>query len=285
MGLAFSAVAFFGIWGFVHVKDRGIGLDPVSLWSLGFGSVNQNAIVLYGGGGTPITNAILVNLPQVFLAVIYLLYMGIMTSMFLAADWSTFAFKPQTLMVSSPAGRQRGTWLLGAPLGWGIALLALQTLLHWLVSQSIFVVQMTVYNKDGSEEMSFNADIDPKNVSGFTDCGYSPIAIIFSVIAAGVLLLSAIIFLFRRFPAGSPPVVSTCSAAISAACHIANRTEEMVYREWRWGVNGGFPNGVGHCSLVPAEAWDSGQAHAPTDGYAYAGLPEKEADACHVQDQ
>ena len=272
--MAFLTVAFFGVWGFVHVKDRGIGLDPFSLWSLGFGSINQNAIVLADGGSTPVTMAIVANLPQVCLAIIYLLYMGIMTSMFLAADWSTFAFKPQTLMVSSPAGKQRGTWLLGAPLGWGIALLALQTLLHWFVSQSIFVVQMMVYNKDGSP-VTFDPSSGDIDFSHFTNCGYSPIAIIFAVIAAGVLLLTAIIFLRRRFPASSPPVVSTCSAAISAACHIANRNEETVYKELRLGVNGGFPNGLGHCSLVPAEAWNSGQTHTPVDGFAYAGLPEK----------
>lgn len=272
--MAFLTVAFFGVWGFVHVKDRGIGLDPASLWSLGFGSINQNAIVLADGGSTPVTMAVLANLPQVCLAIIYLLYIGIMTTMFLAADWSAFAFKPQTLMVSSPAGKQRGTWLLGAPLGWGITLLALQTLLHWFVSQSIFVVQMTVYNKDGSP-VTYNPSIDYNDFSHFTNCGYSPIAIILSVIAAGILLLSAIVFLWRRFPAGSPPVVSTCSAAISAACHILNTSEQMIYGELRWGVNGGFPNGIGHCSLVPAEAWDSGQAQAPVDGFAYAGLPEK----------
>lgn len=105
MILAFAIVAFFAIWGFVHVKNRGIGLDPASLWSLGFGSINQNAIVLADDGGSPVTMAILANLPQVCLANVYVLYMGIMTSMFLAADWSAFAFKPQTLMVSTSAGK------------------------------------------------------------------------------------------------------------------------------------------------------------------------------------
>lgn len=275
MILAFATVAFFAIWGFAHVKNRGIGLDPASLWSLGFGSINQNAIVLADESGGPVAMAILANLPQVCLAIIYLLYMGIMTSMFLAVDWSAFAFKPQTLMVSTPTSKQRGTWLLGAPLGWGIALLALQTLLHWFVSQSIFVVQMAVFNKDGSPVIS-DPSLPYDGFSHFTNCGYSPIAIIFSVVGAGILLLSAVIFLWRRFPAGSPPVVSTCSAAISAACHITSRGEEIVYGELRWGVNGGFDNGVGHCSLVPAEAWDSGQAGPPVNGFAYAGIPGKD---------
>lgn len=101
MILVFTTVAFFTIWGFVHLKDRGIGLDPTGLWSLGFGLINQNAIILANDGGDPVTMAILANIPQIFLTIIYLLYMGFMTSMFLAADLSAFAFKPQTLMVSS----------------------------------------------------------------------------------------------------------------------------------------------------------------------------------------
>jgi hypothetical protein len=269
MMLAFLTVAFFGVWGFAHVKNKGVGLDPASLWSLGFGSINQNAIVLADEGGTPITMAILANIPQVCLAIIYLIYMGIMSTMFLAADWSTFAFKPQTLMVSSPAGKQRGTWIFGAPLGWGLTLLGLQILLHWFVSQSIFVVKMSTFNKDGSA-MRDDPDEPYSGFANFINCGYSPIAIIFSIVAAGILLLSAIVFLFRRFPAGSPPVVSTCSAAISAACHVNNTGDEMTYTELRWGVNGGFQNSVGHCSLVPADAWDAGQAGPPVHGFAYA---------------
>lgn len=278
MVTAFGLVAFFGTWGFIHVKNRGIGLDPTSLWNMGFGAINHNALVFYGGGGNVITNAVLANLPQVILSVIYLLYLGIMSSMFLAQDWSLFAFKAQTLMVSTPAGKQRGTWLLGAPIGWGLLLFGFSTLFHWFLSQSIFVVEMSVYNKDGSsKDPPTSTDSSYVDNSSVTNCGYSPIAIIFSIVSAGILLLSAIIFMWRRFPEGAPPVVSTCSAAISAACHPVNRYEDMVYNDLMWGVDGGFSDGVGHCSLVPAEAFRTGHAHAPIEGYTYAGILEKEA--------
>lgn len=75
------------------------------------------------------------------------------------------------------------------------------------------------------------------NDATFTNCGYSPIAIIFSVIAAGILLLSAILLCLRRFEENFPPVVGTSTAAISAACHPFKQggacgrggTEELVY--------------------------------------------------------
>jgi hypothetical protein len=271
MMFAFLLFAFFGVWGFVHLKDKGIGLDPSSLWQLGFGEINQNAMVLYDNGSNVITMAVIANLPQVVLSAVYLLFMGIMTSMFLAADWSNYAFKQQPLMVSSPSGRQRGTWLLGAPLGWGIALLVLSTLLHWFLSQSIFMVKIQTYNKDGTPSV-WNRDNDYVDYSQIINCGYSPIPLILSVVASGILLITAFIFMFRRFPAGSPPVVSTCSTAVSAACHPVNRSEGMLYSDFRWGANGGFANGVGHCSLVPAEAWNDGKAQPPVDGLSYAGL-------------
>jgi hypothetical protein len=219
-------------------------------------------MVLADNGSSAVLMAILANLPQVILAGIYVVYLGIMSSMFIAADWSTFAFKKQTLMVSSPVGKQRGSWLLSAPLGYGIGLLAVHTMLHWFVSQSIFVVQMVIYNKDGSPDTA---------VPVLSNCGYSPIAIICSVVAALILFISAIIMMFRRFPAGAPPVASTCSAAISAACHPIARSNGLVYQGLMWGVNGGFGNGVEHCSLASAEAWNAGSIQGPRPGTLYAG--------------
>jgi hypothetical protein len=69
--------------------------------------------------------------------------MGIITAMFPAANWLVFSAKAQTWTVS---GEQRGTWLLGAPLAYEISLLVLQTILHWLVSQSILLISLKIYN-------------------------------------------------------------------------------------------------------------------------------------------
>jgi hypothetical protein len=262
MIFALLLVFIFGAWGFAHVKHQGIGLDAASLWSLGFGATNQNTMVLVDNSASPVLMAMLANLPQVILAGIYVVYLGIMTSMFIAADWSNFAFKKQTLMVSSAIGEQRGSWLLGAPLGYGIGLLVLHTLLHWFVSQSIFVVQMVIYNKNG---------LPDTDVPVLSNCGYSPIAIICSVVAAILLLLSALITMMRRFPAGAPPVASTASAAISAACHPIARSDGLIYQGLMWGVNGGFGNGVEHCSLGSAEAWNAGCIQGPRPGVLYAG--------------
>ncbi|KAL2068529.1 hypothetical protein VTL71DRAFT_14866 [Oculimacula yallundae] len=270
MMCSFLLFLVFGAWGFKHAKDRGVNLNLKSLWKLGLGRTSQNTMVLYGGGGNPDSTAIIANLPQVILALVSFVFMSIMSSLFLAEDWSKFAFMSQSLMVSSPVGIQRGTWLLGAPLGWGSALLILQTLLHWLLSQSIFVVQISIFNKDGTP-VPDNASDDESTgrYAHLSNCGYSPIAIILSVIAAAILFLFAMVFYFRRFPPGSPPVVSTCSAAISAACHPISMSEEKMYGKFRWGADGGTSDGVGHCSIISDEVWRQGYAQAPGEGCLY----------------
>ena len=268
MFASFALIFFFGTWGFYHLnKKRGVSLDFASLWRLGFGAPHQDAIVLYDISELNfIGMAMLANIPQIFLAAVWLLYMGIMTSMFLAADWATFGTSGHTLQVSSPAGRQRGSWLLGAPPSYGVFLLVLQMVLHWLVSQSIFVISVSFRTPDGS--------VPTRSPSGFVNAGFSPVGIIFSVIVSGLLVLSVIVMAMRRMPLGAPPVVATCSAAISAACHMPSGMDSMglVYERLRWGQNGDVVHGVAHCSLMPETAFETGAGQPPTVGWHYAGL-------------
>ncbi|PGH17413.1 hypothetical protein AJ80_04783 [Polytolypa hystricis UAMH7299] len=229
--------------GIFYLKERVPSVSISSLWSMGFGSVNADTLV-YVGESSLVTTAITANLPQLAMAMLYFVNNGIIASMFIAADWSCFAFKSQTLMVTSPAGKQRGTWFFGAPMTYGVPLLTIHTLLHWLVSQSLFIVQAEVYDDD-------------KPPTRRSNCGYSPIAMIFTLIAGSLIILSAVVLGFRKFKPGSPPVVSTCSAAISATCHLLTpRDEKVVYQELRWGEIGPVSLPITYCSLAPAAFWN-----------------------------
>jgi len=97
---------------------------------------------------------------------------------------------------------------------------------------------MSVYDKGGAPY---------SEVSTFANCGFSPIAIIFSL-------------------------VSTCSAAISASCHPTFKTDAMMQDKLRWGSETQY-NGsqVGHCSLMSAEAFNNGHGLPPASGWVYAG--------------
>lgn len=243
------------------LKGKGINTSLPGLWKLGFGTLNAKAFVLVEGNSPVTAMAMLANSPQVALALLYVTFNGLLTSMFAADDWSNFAFRGQYLMVSTPSGQQRGTWCLGLPIYYGMALLVLQTLLHWLISQSIFVVQIAVIAKNGVLKTS----------GQLSNCGYSPIAIVFTVIAGLVMMISASVLGLRKSRARGPPLVSTCSAAISAACHPRTVWEEMPYMKLRWAGAGSPENGIGHCSIVSQEAWDAGQAGSPMHGAFYTG--------------
>lgn len=52
---------------------------------------------------------------------------------------------------------------------------------------------------------------------------------------------------FSRFGKGAP-LVGSCSAAISAACHPAEGEEDVAGREVMWGVVS-IEDRVGHCAL------------------------------------
>ncbi|XMA09577.1 hypothetical protein WAI453_002368 [Rhynchosporium graminicola] len=203
----------FGAWGLKHARDRGISLSLKNLWKLGFGRASQNTIVLYRGGGNADSTAIIANLPQVILALVSFVFMTFMSSLFLAEDWSRFAFLPQSLMNST-------------------------------------------FNKDGTPVPKNASDEESDGrYAHLSNCGYSPIAIIFLIIAAVALLIFAISCCFRRFPPGSPPVASTCSAAISAACHPVTISEERIHSKLRSGADASVLNGVGHCYIVSDEIW------------------------------
>ncbi|MCJ1378955.1 hypothetical protein MMC17_002054 [Xylographa soralifera] len=240
-----SAVLAIGIW-FVHSK--GFNASAQGLWDLGFGAVDPEILIASENFGNPTTLSLLANIPQLVLAVLYFLYNSILTAMFTAQDVSQFAFKPQYLQVARPAGKQRGTWLLGMPIAWGIPMLVIQILLHWFVSQALFVVDVSVYNEDGT----LNTDL-----GSITNCGFSPLAMICTLVMASLLTLVTCGLGLRKFKDLSPPLMADCSAAISAACHHTGYREKTQYMELKWGCTGyvGHDTGlVGHCAFIEARA-------------------------------
>jgi hypothetical protein len=233
--------------GMGFVSSKGFSISTKNLWNLGFGKIDPEILIASDNFGSPITLSLLANLPQLILAMIYFIYNGIITSFFTAQEISSLAHKAQNLRVASPAGKQQGTWLLGMPLAWGLFFLVMQTLLHWFISQSLFVVDVAVYDEGGFYDNNF---------ASISNCGFSPLAVICSVIMVGLLLLILFGLAMRRFPARGPPVMGNCSAAISAACHPPRRgdSEDIPYRKLQWGSVWTWPDGVGHCSFADADA-------------------------------
>lgn len=227
------------------------------LWALGFGKVTAESLL---GSSLPLLITILVaNLPQIFLSCFYLTNNGLLTSMLLAEEWSQFAHQRKTLRVTSPRGKQRSTYRLQLPYAYGIPLLVVFGCLHWLVSQSLFLARVDVYNVSDQLDKS----------ESISTLGYSVIAIILVLILGAVIAILMVATSFRKYKPGMP-LVGSRSAAISAACHPPNEDVHASMRRVKWGAVATETQNerrelVGHCTLT------SFQVHTPIEGRLYAG--------------
>lgn len=222
---------------------------------MGFGTVNTKNLMADSSSGSTagsvLANILRANTPQTLLSFLYLTYNGLFTCMLQADEWARYGHRRRGLRVSTPAGKQRATYYLTLPYTYAVPLLLLSGLLHWLVSQSFFLVQITVYT-EGVEDASLD----------ITTCGYSPIATLFVIIVGITMLAVAFGLGFRRYPAGIP-LASSCSAAISAACHPPSDDVDAAVLPVQWGVIEAASDGVGHCSFT------SHEVTAPVKGRLY----------------
>ena len=232
------------------MRNQNLGDKSIKgLWSLGFGAVTAHSLTVIhisGSGGLLLT-VLIANLPQVILSFLYLTYNGLFTCMLLGQEWSQYAHHRKPLRVTYPVGRQRSTYRLQLPYAYGVPLMVFSGALHWLVSQSIFLARVTVFNTAGEEL--------PDSIS---TCGYSCIAIIAVIIVGFAALVFGNVNGFRKYPKGMP-LVSSCSAAISTACHpLTNDTDASVL-PLMWGVVK-TDGSVGHCCFTSFEILPSKEA-------------------------
>lgn len=128
-------------------------------------------------------SVIIANLPQVILSYLYLLYNGLLTSLLVAGEWSSYSVQRKGLRVSEkPVGYQRSGFFLSIPLRYGILLTCMSSLLQWLLSQSIFLVKTTAIASNGQLDHSFDA----------SRIGFSPLGCILSIAVGGVMILAMI---------------------------------------------------------------------------------------------
>ncbi|KAB8207648.1 hypothetical protein BDV34DRAFT_223209 [Aspergillus parasiticus] len=251
---------------------KGINLvGAQNAFTMGFGALSLNAIVNTSGyrGGTAasiVTTSIVANLPQLLLSGLYFMYNAVLTGMASAYEWSMFAYQQTTLRVTLPWGSQRETYWLQLPWRYSLPLLACSTIIHWLISQSIFLINLKIYQPNNELLTRPNTHFPSASDSGvITACGYSPLAII-TAIAVAILMFAILttVSTFKLKP--DIPVVGSCSVAISAACHPPEEDSDAAGKPLSWGAvrhqEGDRP---GHCCLT------SQTVEKPRYGELYAG--------------
>ena len=183
-------------------------------------------------------------------------YNRLFTCMAFSKEWNIFATRRQPLRVTSPRGDQISTYFLSLPYRYILPILGTSIATHWTLSQSLFLVAIDVFDSSGNLDTS----------QTILTCGFSCIALIFLIAIGWVVLLVGVGLGFRRFKGGIP-LVGSCSAAISAACHPLPDETDVALVEVMWGVVS-IGKGVGHCAL-------SGRyVSPPISGRLYLGSVE-----------
>ena len=230
-----------------------------SLLSLGLGTVSVQTIIFWSlpNSGTVglLSNVLIANLPQLILSIAYFTYNALFTSMLAGLEWSQMAWQKKSLRVSqNPQGEQRSSYFLQLPYRYAIPLMGFSAVMHWLVSQSIFLIAVERYDPQGNPMMNkWDLEIEGEHYT----CGWSPLAILL-VMCGGVFMIAGAIGMGWRKHQPGMPLRGTNSAVIAAACYVAGGEENIERKKLKWGVVG-----TGHC------AFSSGEPDFPQAGVAY----------------
>lgn len=228
------------------------------LWQTGFGAVNGNNLLTIK---LPLVGGVLfANIPQVLLSYMYVAFNALYTNMFISYEWSTYVDTRKPLRVTSPVGQQRDTYWLNVPFRFAIPLTIVSGAFHWLASQSLFMVRITTTDLDAGTR-TYAGQI--------STCGYSPMAIILTLVVAGLIAIYGIAIAQWRYASGVP-LVGSNSAGISAACQAPTEAVDASLQFVQWGAvthgtrgsNG--EEAVGHCSFssLPVEPPIVGRLYA-----------------------
>lgn len=227
-------------------------------FSFGFGAIDPRLLINVpfpsGGAAGLIAAVLLANIPQAICSFLYLAYNGMFTCMLLSEEWSKYYVRPKPLRVTTPNGQQRSKHYLQLPFIYSVPLLAASATLHWLISESIFLVRVDYYQQ-GEQDESLS----------FSRTGYSPLPILI-VLVLGITMLTVLVAHAFRKLSSPMPVVGSCSVAIASACHRPKDDTDAAFLPVAWGdVNEQGFGEVGHCTFT------SQQVSEPMEGRMYAG--------------
>ncbi|KAF1922793.1 uncharacterized protein M421DRAFT_426533 [Didymella exigua CBS 183.55] len=230
-------------------NGEGWGWETASDGELKFSSNTHSA-------HTTFLNAWLANMSQVVLSLCYMNLNSFYTTMTSATEWNNLAFTRKGLRVSEPRGEQQSTYFLQLPYRWAMPLIVLGTALHWLLSQTFFLVRIDVFNEDGYLTTEGSRSACGTSVSSF---------IVFFVVFFG-LCIAVRVQASRNLVTGLPQAASN-SLVISAACHPpsdeidANKAglrsdlrDKGFSNVWTWNACS-----IRFCSRCPGFGFDTGR--------------------------
>lgn len=119
--------------------------------------------------------------------------------------------------------------------------------IHTLISWTLFLVDVETYGHDASQGQGVGAYVRTPQYD-FTTTGFSPLGNAM-LILAGLIMMFFLLGCASNELKSTMPVTSTCSAAISAACHPDDHEpDDFNVKKLTWGVTS-VKDGIGHCAF------------------------------------
>lgn len=259
---SYSATSLLGIIAIAKALDRtGMSTSPSALWKIGFGTVSGSNLM--SDRSSLMGTILLANSPQAVLSYLYLSFNTLYTNMFVGREWASYSLYRKALRVSSPRAQQRSTYFLSVPFRYAILMTVLSGAFHWLASQSLFMVRISVTSVTASTQRAV------RNEDTILTTGFSPLAIILTTVVATVIAIGGIVIGRLEYPAGMP-VAGSNSAAISAACHPPEEDVDAAMKPVRWGVVPGAFEEREHGGVVGHVSFSSLRVETPVPGRRYA---------------
>lgn len=160
-----------------------------------------------------------------------------------AREWNTLGTTRKGLRVTDPSGEQRSTYFLQLPYSWAVPLICVSGTLHWLLSQTFFLIRIDCFDGEGQL----------KSEESRAACGISFSSLLVFLCAAGGLA-AAVRAVGRRKLQPRIPLAECCSLLISAACHPLKGERDPQLEKIKWGVvEGEVVDGFEHCCLSAKE--------------------------------
>ncbi|KAH7372286.1 hypothetical protein BKA66DRAFT_534379 [Pyrenochaeta sp. MPI-SDFR-AT-0127] len=214
--------------------------DYTNPWA--WGNTSDNVLVLGSVEATSkgtLFNAWLANMPQFLLSFCYLNLNTLCTAMASAQEWNAFGMTRKGLRVTKPKGEQRSTYFLQLPYKWAVPLIVISGVLHWLLSQTFFLVRF-----DAFDRLGLRKDEASKSACG---ASFSSLGAFFAI---GFCLVLGVGWVGHQTMLPTIPPANSCSSFISAVCHPPSEEADPHLGRVKWGMVNDSPiQGSSHCSL------------------------------------
>lgn len=208
----------------VNISKRNNVFSFSHRWANKIGFVSLGNTISNRAISSTLGVVVLANLPQVAFSFVYLSYNALATSLLANREYISYSQKRKRLRLSEPRIGQKSTYYLQIPYRYGIPLMIWSSSLHYLISQSLFIVRVNYYDANDVQDLTHSLNT----------LGYSVLGIISVLIVGGMGVVLIFLLGFRRYP-GLMPIGGTCSAAIAAACWRPESDIKAATQGVKWG--------------------------------------------------